>query len=387
MIETFRLWISNAFNASVLDKKRFDWVDYLRGIVIILVVYHHTFLGMERTGINVPKSIVSANMAFYSFRMPLFFILSGIFTSLSLTSKSVKKIFWDKFNLLFYPYVIWSSIQITLQLFLSRYTHSDSSYLDYLSIFYQPKRIAQFWYLPALFNSTMVFVFMKAKFKIRTDVHLLLGIALFLMAPFVNQISMMSNWMRFYIFLVLGDILSHFILKKEVQSQLKKPVYIFSMLPLFAIAQFYYFHYIGARSLENDSANFGIDFLWYPVNQIGFLTTSLVGCFTFILFSFLLEKWNRFKWLRVIGFHSLYIYIMHVMAVSFVRMILTSFFGIHNYILILLAGIVFGVVIPILFYNLIGKKYLWFLFSLKKYSTKRTEVKHNNVVTVQPSSV
>lgn len=386
MIETFRLWISKAFNASVLDKKRSVWVDYLRGIVIILVVYHHTFLGMERNGINVPKSIISANMAFYSFRMPLFFILSGIFTSLSLTSKSVKKILWDKFNLLFYPYVIWSSIQITLQLFLNHYTHSGNSYLDYLSILYQPKRLAQFWYLPALFNSTMVFVFMKSRFKIRTDIHLLLGIALFLLAPFVNQISMMSNWMRFYIFLVIGDILSGFILKKEVQSRLKKPVYIFSMLPLFALAQFYYFHFIGARSLENDSAHFGIDYSWYSVNQLGFLTTSLVGCFTFILFSFLLEKWNRLKWLRVIGFHSLYIYIMHVMAVSVVRMIMTSFFGVHNYIIVLLAGIISGIIIPVVFYNLIGKKYLWFLFSLKKYSAKSAEVKHTNAAPVQSSS-
>ena len=387
MIETFRLWISKAFNASVLDKKRSIWVDYLRGIVIILVVYHHTFLGMERTGIIVPKSVVSANMAFYSFRMPLFFILSGIFTSISLGYKPIKKILWDKFNLLFYPYLIWSSIQISLQLILSPHIHTDSSYADYLSIFYQPKRIGQFWYLPALFNSTIVFVFMKAKLKIRGGYHLALGIALFLMAPFVNQISMMSNWMRFYIFLVIGDVLSNFILKKEIQHRLKKPVYILSLLPLFILAQYYYFHYIGARSLENDSANFGIDYPWYSVNELGFLTTSLVGCFTFILFSFLLEKWNRFKWLRLVGFHSLYIYIMHVIVVAFIRMILTSFLGIHNYIIILFTGIIFGVIVPIVFYNLLGKKYLWFLFSLRKYSKRSAEVKHTNAVAVQSSSV
>lgn len=382
MIATFRFWISSAFNSSILGKKRSIWVDYLRGIVIILVVYHHTFLGIEKIGIPVPKSIISANMAFYSFRMPLFFILSGIFTSISLHSKSITKIIWDKFNLLFYPYVIWAVIQITLQIILPRYIHSDSNYSDYFRIFYQPKRLGQFWYLPALFNSTMIFVFVKARLKIGVGSNLALGIILFLLAPFINGNSMMSNWMRFYIFLVIGDILSPFILKKEFQNRLKKPVYIISMIPLFIIAQYYYFHYIGARSLEDDSAKFGIDYSWYSVNELGFLTTSLVGCFTFIVFSFLLEKWNRFQWLRVIGYHSLYIYIMHVMIVSFVRMILTSFLGVHNYLIILAAGITFGVIVPVIFYNLVGKNYLWFLLTLKKPPVKKQEVKQKPLVVV-----
>ena len=336
MITNFRNWISQAFNSPIIEQKRHIWIDYLRGIVIILVVYHHAFLGLVKNGIQVPQSIVDANMAAYSFRMPLFFIFSGIFTSLSLQSKTVKNIIKNKFNLLLYPYIVWCVIQITLQIIFSDYINSEGSFLDYQYILYQPKHLAHFWYLPALFNATVAFVFVKTKFKIKTSYHLLLGLTLFLLAPFVNSISMISNWMRFYIFLVIGDMLSSFILTKEIHNRLKKPIYFLSLIPLFIVAQYYYFNIIGVRSLENDSANFQVNYFNYVFNEIGFLMVSLTGCALFILLSFQIEKWGRLKWLRLIGFHSLYIYIMHVIVVAFARTIFIKFFGIDNYLVILL---------------------------------------------------
>jgi fucose 4-O-acetylase-like acetyltransferase len=75
---------SKAFNLSVLQKSRLQWVDYLKGIAILMVVYRHVLLGIERSNIHIPDSLVNANMVFYSFRMPLFFILSGMFISSSI---------------------------------------------------------------------------------------------------------------------------------------------------------------------------------------------------------------------------------------------------------------------------------------------------------------
>lgn len=60
------------------------------------------------------------------------------------------------------------------------------------------------------------------------------------------------------------------------------------------------------------------------------------------------------------------------MVVAAVRVLLSRFFGIDNYMIILIVGISFGVVVPIVFYNLIGKKYLWFLFSIKKTPKQET---------------
>lgn len=371
--------VSEAFNSSAIEKNRYLWIDYLRGIIIILVVYHHAFLGMAQNGISVPQSIKDANLAAYSFRMPLFFIFSGIFTALSLTSRSAKTIIWRKFNLLLYPYFIWSAIQITLQIFFSNYANSNRSFFDYVYILYQPKRLEQFWYLPALFNATAVFVLLKRRFKTRDRYHFLLGLFFFLLAPFLTSVSMMSNWMRFYIFLVIGDTLSHFILKKEVQEQLKKPLYFFAFIPVFLVAQLYYFNVIGVHSLENDSASLQSNQIIYLLQQLGFLLISLVGCTTLILLSFLLEKWNPSKWLRIIGFHSLYIYIMHVIVVGFVRSLFIRYLHLSDYIIVLPAAIILGVIVPIIFYNLIGKKYLWFLFYIRRTKKETVRFKESNI--------
>src|SRR5215212_9132282 len=126
-----REMVSKGFNLPVIQKSRLQWIDYLRGIAIILIVYRHVLVGIERGNIPVPSLLINANMIFYSFRMPLFFILSGIFITSSLAKKSLKELIGIKFEKLFYPYLIWCTIQITLQIFFSRVTNSDRSLIDY----------------------------------------------------------------------------------------------------------------------------------------------------------------------------------------------------------------------------------------------------------------
>src|SRR6476660_5034292 len=118
-------WISKAFNLSILQKSRMVWVDYLRGIAIILIIYRHGLIGIERSGIPIPTYLTKANMVFISFRMPLFFIISGIFISRSLTHTSAGRLIYKKFETLLYPYFVWAFIQITLQIILRKYVNSD----------------------------------------------------------------------------------------------------------------------------------------------------------------------------------------------------------------------------------------------------------------------
>ena len=366
-MKNFKEWIWKAFNISILKRNRYNWVDYLRGIVILLVVYHHTYLGIERSGIEVPESVGDANMVFYSFRMPLFFIISGIFTSISLSVKPINKMIWSKYDKILYPYFIWAFLQITLQIILSNFTNSERDFGDYLYILYQPKQLDQFWYLPALFNSSLVFILIKTKLNPKFSVHLMIGLVLYFAAPFLNDISMMSNWMRFYLFFVLGDKVSNHIFRQSVQEQLKRPLTILLFIPLFIVAQIFYLdNNVGAKAMESTIQTFEGDYNLYLLNEVNFLFTSLIGCTTLIIISFLLEKWGKLSFLRVLGYHSLYIYITHVIVVGFTRALLVRVFHIDNYLVILLVAIAFGVVLPVIFYNLAGKNYLWFLFTSRR---------------------
>ena len=115
LIENIKYWFSDAFNVPLLEKNRMQWVDYLKGIIILLVANKHVYVGLEVSGIIVPEIIKKANMVVFSFRMPLFFILSGLFVSSSFGKRGFNKFFSIKFEHLVYPYLIWSVIEISLQ--------------------------------------------------------------------------------------------------------------------------------------------------------------------------------------------------------------------------------------------------------------------------------
>lgn len=338
--------IHRLFNLPVLQKSRLAWVDYLKGIAIILVVYRHALLGIERGGIAINQHLENANMIFFSFRMPLFFILSGIFIGGSLKKKTVAQFIKSKFNLLLYPYIIWTVLQITLQIIASPLVNANRGLIDYTYIFYQPRNLDQFWYLPALFNATVVYVLLKT---IRTPqwLQLALGLGLYFVSPHLESISMLSDWMKFYFFFALGDSISTLFFSGKVQKLLNNPLSLLAVTPAFIVAQSYY--------------------VSHAVSPVLFLLIALTGCVSMFILSFQFQRWQLLAFLRVLGYHSLYIYVMHVMVVGVLRSLLENYLHVTNPYLLLGVCITGGVIIPVICYNLfIQSPLLSLLFSPKK---------------------
>jgi fucose 4-O-acetylase-like acetyltransferase len=356
-------WLSRAFNLPILAKSRLAWVDYLKGIAIVLVVYRHVLIGIQRSvatalasGASVPEVpdyLEKANMIFFSFRMPLFFILSGIFISGSLAKRTLKQLIGIKFDNLLYPYFVWVFLQVTLQILLGANTNSNRTLINYAYILYQPRALDQFWYLPALFNTTVIYLLVKTKLKPPAWGQLLIGLVLYFCSPFVHSISMISDWMEFYFFFALGDSISVFFFSASTQRLLKNPYTLLAIAPIFFLTQVYYL----AHPTEPGKADF--------------LAIALIGCFSMFVLSFRMQSWNVLRFLRVIGYHSLYIYVTHVFVAGLVRLSLTRFLHIHNPFILLFSGIFFGLTIPIIFYNLLVLNGpLWFLFTFKKPQPK-----------------
>lgn len=355
----FAKLLSKAFNMPILQKSRWPWVDYLKGIAIVLVVYRHVLIGIQRSvtsaqaqGANIPDVpawLEKANMIFFSFRMPLFFILSGIFISGSLAKRTLRQVIGIKFDNLLYPYFVWCFLQVTLQIILGDKTNSNRTLIDYTYILYQPRALDQFWYLPALFNTSVIYLLVKTKLKPPAWAQLLIGITLYFLSPSMHNISMIADWMEFYVFFALGDTVSGFFFKESTQRLLKNPYSLLLITPVFFLTQLYYL----AHMTEPGKADF--------------LVIALIGCMSMFILSFRMQSWNVLVFLRIIGYHSLYIYVTHVFVAGLVRLSLTRFLGIHNPFILLFTGILFGITIPIIFYNLLvldGP--LWFLFSIKK---------------------
>lgn len=346
---------SKAFNLPALHNSRLPWVDYLKGIAIVLVVYRHALNGIGRSGLPIDTTLGYANMIFYSFRMPLFFILSGLFISGTLAKRSVKTVLLDKFETLFYPYLIWSFIQVTLQIVFWQFANSDRGWEDYTYILYQPRKLDQFWYLPALFNATLVYVLVKVKFKPRAWAQLLLGLLLYFASRYLRNYSMLSDWMEFYLFFAMGDAMYRLFFKPSTQRFLKNPWTLLAVLPVFTIVQVLY--------LQREE-NYYRDTLW---GEALFLGIALVGCFSMFVLAFRMQSWNIMRFLRVLGYHSLYIYLMHVLVMGAVRVTLTKLFNITNVPILLFCCIAAGVVIPVIIYNLLIKDGIgWFLFTFRK---------------------
>jgi fucose 4-O-acetylase-like acetyltransferase len=74
-----------------MKSERLSWIVYARGIAISLVAYRHVFEGAKEAGIGVQQYdfLEYFNILFYSFRMPLFFIISGIFISKNLKKRGL----------------------------------------------------------------------------------------------------------------------------------------------------------------------------------------------------------------------------------------------------------------------------------------------------------
>jgi fucose 4-O-acetylase-like acetyltransferase len=147
--------------------KEIKWITTAKGIGIFLVVLGHVNRGLNNANIYNQNSFYEIDYLIYTFHMPLFFFLAGIFFLKSLDKRGFKIFSLDKINLLLYLYIIWSIIQFVIQLILNNYINGSISYSDILYVFVQPK--GQMWFLYVLL---LIFIINAAIFSvIKTNIN------------------------------------------------------------------------------------------------------------------------------------------------------------------------------------------------------------------------
>lgn len=137
------------------DTGRAAWADFAKGLTIILVVMMHSTLGVE---LALGKSQVMGDIVAFarSFRMPLFFAISGLFAAAALNRSWLK--FADAKLVHFaYFYVLWSVLQIGVRLALAGHGQHDVSWYQFALIPVSPFGTIWFIYILPLFFLTARF--------------------------------------------------------------------------------------------------------------------------------------------------------------------------------------------------------------------------------------
>ena len=329
------------------------WVSYAKGIAILLVVYRHILYGIDRTELEVENYLMVANEIFYSFRMPLFFILSGIFVRKSMAKRNGWQFIKTKISTILYPYIVWCVIQITLQIGLSNYTNSDRTLFDFVYIFIQPRALDQMWFLMALFNTTLIFFFLDGVLKLKNWHLIVISIILHYVSGYVTQFSLIHDPLYFLMFFVLGVVGSKYLLSIENKPKLSSIKYLLLILPFFIGSQIVWIIY--GRDLQI--------FL--------FALVELVGSYFTIILCFRLEKLGILGFLKRAGDYSLPVYLTHALFGAAIRIVLMKFAGIENVLVLLISGIALSTLAGIILYNLArkyGLMWLFFMPDLKKKS-------------------
>ena len=346
---------------------RYNWIDYARGIAIILVVYRHSFEGIKRAGFSISNYLYleHANIIFFSFRMPLFFIVSGIFISGSLFKRGLNGLISNKMKTILYPYFLWGVLQITLQLIFGQFLSAQRKPSHYLDLFYLPREVEQFWYLYALFNVSVLYAIVKVKLRLQSKHQLILGTMLYLLSAFTAQHSIdlgfVNDIFHYYLFFAIGDNLSEIIRSENNRNFFSSWKLFFILLPLFILSQIYFL----IVNMNHNPEKFKYLYIEYYQPLI-YLVIALVGCSFIMNITNMLQKKNSVVWLRKVGFYSLYIYVCHVMITAPTRILLNRVFHISNVPVLLACCVVTGIVVPILVYRLAIKLNMPWMYSLEK---------------------
>lgn len=352
------------FNAkNILSKNRTQWIDYDKGISIILVGYGHTYAILQGHGLDFQHYpfFNYIGVFLYGFRMPLFFIISGMLIGNALARKSLGDYIKSRASNILHPLMIWGVIEITIKVFSSgRISSGPNLVMEYLNLLIDPRKTGVFWYLNSLFCIGTLYAINKVKFKLRTGYQFLIGFILYCLSAYIhiNELSagFLTDIFEYYIFFATGDFISKFMLSSKGRSYFTSAKVYIPLLLVFLALQFY----ATEINLGNNSSGMAYVEKKFPFL---FLTQAFIGCAMSMSISFLLQKHQKLIFLRVIGFHSLFIYCMQIIVMNFIRILFSEILGVKSVPTTFILTWVLGIALPIIIYNLSLRLHLWWLYT------------------------
>jgi fucose 4-O-acetylase-like acetyltransferase len=308
------------------------WVDYAKGIGIVLVVYGHVARGVHSAGLPIDEELYRlVDSVIYSFHMPLFFFLSGLFFAVSLHRQGAGGLVAVKLRTVALPYLVWSILQGLVEVLLSQYTNGHVTLAEVFSLLWQPR--AQFWFLYVLFfmflGATVIYRWLPAR------VHGIVAVLACLAAVFAEYLPggmPLGIVIQYFPYFAVGVLFNTLDMSNLAVTGRRVVIALAAF-----VAMQYAVHMVGV----------GVG----PVPPLAGNVLSLALAGVSILSVVALCRWlERFRldMLARLGQASLAIYVMHILAGSSVRIILQKFLGIDSIAIHLVVGTLAGLGLPLL---------------------------------------
>ncbi len=278
---------------------RINWIDKLKGFTIFLVVYGHNFPLVEKY--------------IYSFHMPLFIFLAGMFHPLKMNFQ----IILHRTKKILIPYFLWGLLLYLIWFFLGR-NYGESARLNLspiknlIGVFYsQGGREYMDWGIPMWF---LPFIFI-----------------VFIFFGFIEKLEGAKKQILFILLIIIGFMLSAFLKYKYIWSLDVAFVSVF-----FYGIGFYCKNYIirisniwflGIGVLHFIFFNFNIKIDMYRSiygNIPLFLVNAVLGIFFYIE---LFKRLPRINVLNFLGRNTIVILATQIRTLTFIKLILLVLFG------------------------------------------------------------
>jgi fucose 4-O-acetylase-like acetyltransferase len=327
------------------EQQRVDWVDYSKGLGIFLVVVGHVLGGLQPSGIISDSPWYQFIESWlYTFHMPLFFFISGLFVRRS-ARRPLSGFILDKAAVLIYPYFVWSILQGLLE--TSHYVNHPVSAIELLKIPFEP--IREFWFLYTLF---VIMIIYRMFYQITNS-----AIAFFSLTIVCFTIEQSGfNIIQWSVAHCVGSYLIYFgagvaIARSSILvrlAELEKGLLLAIVIAGYAAV---------TTGVVTHSDHQSI-FLWPAWAMAGILAT--------VALAILMSRSTKFAFAKLWGMLSLEIYVAHVLAAAVIRIVLQKAFGISWPLLHFVLGTGAGIYAPILLAYICQRIGMSYAFTLSR---------------------
>lgn len=284
-------------------KERYNELDLMKGIGIILVYLGHSFNLKGLVGNSIYSYLWNI---IYSFHMPLFFLISGFLMN---NGKEIqlKKYYIHKIKRILIPYFFINLIDFFPRTLFPNLVNSK---FDIMRVFFYGTKIT--WFIYTLFMIFMIFPFLE-KYILKKDRYYLFGIILIL----VNYFKVFSKIEIFSINVVVGYLL-YFYIGYIIRSIYKNKIIngIWNKNIIFLM--------------------FGVIFLVFSyksfyLNYFNSIIFALIGILLTLNISLRIKKGNSiYDILKFIGINSLTFYLIEGFITVIYRIILYKIISIEQ---------------------------------------------------------